>query len=277
MNLTPGELYFIGEDDPDDGSRTPLVKIGIVKESEDRTAETRLEEHQTGNPRRLRMLHTLSPSAVERIETLLHAEFAPRRIGGEWFHLPGAEFEMAIERATARIGEASAGSPALQDAEDLKAKTSNGQSLNPDAATLELHRRLLDVRKQQDEVRGLEKQIKDALLEATRDATEGSPYVREESRAPRKAFDKGAFTAAHPDLAERYTVEKHTFTRRFVLADLQAHVSDIRKDNPALFEHLAAVLESLAAGDSASELHRQHLDYEYRPESDVDHAAEALS
>ncbi len=259
MNLTPGELYFIGEDDPADGTRTSLVKIGIVKESQGRTAETRLEEHQTGNPRRLRLLHTQETPAVVRIERFLHAELAACRLGGEWFHLPGAELEVAIESALIRIEEAGANLSLLQAAKSFGERASNGQRLTPDAATLEKHCRLLDVRKQQGQAEGSEQQIKIALLEAAKDTKEGFPYVSELIRARSKVFDRNAFTKAHPDLAKRYTVEKRTVEKRFILEGLRSHESDIREDNPALFEHLAAILESLEAGNPASELHRQYL------------------
>ncbi|MAG04563.1 MAG: hypothetical protein CL406_08155 [Acidimicrobiaceae bacterium] len=258
MKITPGELYFVGEEDLIDGTLTPLVKIGLVRENEDRTSEERAREHQTGNPRHLRVLHVQPSPAVREIEKVLHAEFAPSRIGGEWFHLPGAELEMAIERATVYIEEAKESWPALQASEDLKAKTSNGQSLTPDAATLGLHRRLLDVRKQQDAAKKAQEEIKQALIEAMEEAAEGSPYIK--IKAPSKKFNRAAFTTAHPELAERYTVEKHRFSRRFNTSGLRGHVSDIPRDNPKLSEHLATVHESLEAGDPASVLHLQYLE-----------------
>jgi|TARA_B100000315_G_scaffold257343_1_gene305855 hypothetical protein len=260
MKLTPGELYFIGEDDPDEGSRTPFVKIGIVKEHEDRSIDDRLGEHQTGNPRRLRELHIEASPAVERIETLLHAEFAPCRVGGEWFHLPDPELEMVIERATVHINEATAGLPELQAAENLNAKMSNGQRLTPDSATLGLHRRLLDVRTQVVEAEGMVERIREALVEAAGGVTEGSPYFRVELRAGRTNFDGTAFTAAYPELAERYTIERNAVSRRFGLFGQKNHVCDVREDNPALFRHLAEVKRSLEAGEPPGELHRQYLE-----------------
>ncbi len=262
MKLTPGELYFAGEEDPLDGTLTSLVKIGIVHETEGRprTAEDRLAEHQTGNPRRLRLLHVQPSPVVERVETLLHTEFAPRRIGGEWFHLPGGDLAMVMERATGHVNEATTNGPALQVAQELEATTSNGQSLTPDAATLELHRRLLDVRKQLSKAKEAEKQLEAALRKAAVDAAEGSPYVTEVFRAPSRTFDKDAFTAAHPDLAALYTIEKHTIRRKFELSGLKSHVPDIPEDNPALSRHLADVLNSIKVGNAASVLHRQYLE-----------------
>ena len=258
MKITPGELYFVGEEDLINGTLTPLVKIGHVREKEDRTSEERAREHQTGNPRHLRVLHAQPSPAVREIEKVLHAEFAPRRIGGEWFHLPGADLEMAIERATVHIEEAKESWPALQASEDLKAKTSNGQSLTPDAAILGLHRRLLDVREQREAAESVRKQIRAALIDAMEEADQGSPYIR--VKAPSKTFDKAGFETAHPKLAKRYTVETSSVIRRFDPSGLKGHVSDIQRDNPALFEHLAAVHKSLEAGDPTSVLHSQYLE-----------------
>ncbi len=267
MNLTPGELYFIGEDDPADGVRTPFVKIGIVRD--DRAVAKRLTEHQTGNPRRLKLLHTQASPAVEEIEVIMRAEFAPRRISGEWFYLPGAELEVAIERATVRIEEARANLPTLEAAKDLNSKVSNGQSMTPDEATLDLHHRLLDVRRQWDEAEDLNKEIGEALLERTRGAPEGYRHVTEQVTEPKMAFRKAKFTAAHPDLAERYTDEMQTPNGdgSFLLVGLRGHAVDIENDNPALFGHLAGIRESLEAGEPAIELHRRYLEVQalHRP------------
>ena len=48
-----GEIYFIGEVDLKSKSHSNYYKIGIVRESDERTTVNRLAEHQTGNPRRL--------------------------------------------------------------------------------------------------------------------------------------------------------------------------------------------------------------------------------
>ena len=53
MNLTPGQLYFINEQDIKTGERSNYYKIGIVRESFERDSKDRLLEHQTGNPRKL--------------------------------------------------------------------------------------------------------------------------------------------------------------------------------------------------------------------------------
>ncbi len=260
MRLTPGELYFAGEEDPLGGNLTPLVKIGIVREKEGRTSEDRLAEHQTGNPRRLQLLHVLPSLAIDRVETLLHTEFAPRRIGGEWFHLPNDDLTLVMGHAAIHIDEAATNGPTLEAAQRLQATRSNGQVLAPDTATLELHRRLLIVRKQLSMADETEHLLEAALLEAREDAAEEYPYITEQFRAPSQTFDKDAFTAAHPRLAARYTIEKDTLKRRFRLSGLQSHVLDVLEDNPALDRHLADIRESVNDGNSASVLHRQFLE-----------------
>lgn len=260
MKLTPGELYFAGEEDPLDGRLTPLVKIGIVREREGRTSEDRLAEHQTGNPRRLQLLRVLPSLAIDRVETLLHTEFAPRRIGGEWFHLPSDDLTVVMDHAAIHIDEAATTGPTLEAAQRLEATRSNGQVLTPDTATLELHRRLLVVRKHLSMAKEAEKLLEAALLEAREDAVDEYPYVTEQFRAPRHTFDKDAFTAAHPRLAARYTIERDTLNRRFRLSGLQSHVLDVLEDNPALGRHLADIRESVNDGNAASMLHRQFLE-----------------
>ncbi|MBT6372584.1 MAG: hypothetical protein HOJ86_07930 [Acidimicrobiaceae bacterium] len=105
-----------------------------------------------------------------------------------------------------------------------------------------------------------EKLLEVALLEAQEDAADESPYVTEQFRSPRHTFDKDAFTAAHPRLAARYTIERDTLNRRFSLSGLQSHVLDVLEDNPVLGRHLADVRESVNDGNSASVLHRQFLE-----------------
>ena len=60
MNLTPGQLYFINEQDIKTGERSNYYKIGIVRESFERDSKDRLLEHQTGNPRKLVIVETLN-------------------------------------------------------------------------------------------------------------------------------------------------------------------------------------------------------------------------
>ena len=99
MILTPGQLYFINEQDTQTGVRSNYYKIGIVRDADDRDSENRLLEHQTGNPRKLCIVETLSMPAVEAVETNLHYLFASKRVMGEWMCFNDDELKQAIAKA----------------------------------------------------------------------------------------------------------------------------------------------------------------------------------
>ena len=71
MILTPGQLYFINEQDVQTGARSSYYKIGIVRDAAGRDSKNRLLEHQTGNPRKLCIVEALSMPAVEATPTIL--------------------------------------------------------------------------------------------------------------------------------------------------------------------------------------------------------------
>lgn len=85
INQTPGEIYFIRERDLLSHGTTNYVKVGLVREKDDRGSEERLLEHQTGNPRELFIHKVVKTPAVSAIEGLLHGLFAAHRVSGEWF------------------------------------------------------------------------------------------------------------------------------------------------------------------------------------------------
>ena len=260
MKITPGELYFVGEEDLNDGTLTPLVKIGIVRQNQDRTSEERVGEHQTGNPRRLRVLRVFPSPVVERVETLLLTEFAPRRIGGEWFYLPGAELDAAIEIAKTRVDEATANAPALMAAHELERTESNGQVLTPGTEATEMHHRLLSVREQLAVTKKAEKQLEEALLETQHAIPDGPRYVTEQVRAPSSYFDKAAFEATHPRIAARFISEETRLKKRFTATPIKGHVPDLTADNPELSSRLGDVETAINEGHEASVLHGQFLE-----------------
>ena len=112
MKLTPGQLYFINEQDIKTGQRSSYYKIGIVRDAEGRDSKNRLLEHQTGNPRKLCVVETLNMPAVEYIETNLHYLFARNRVMGEWMEFTPAELQAAIAKANELKTEMEANLPA---------------------------------------------------------------------------------------------------------------------------------------------------------------------
>ncbi len=120
MILTPGQLYFINEQDIQTGARSNYYKIGIVRDADDRDSKNRLLEHQTGNPRKLCIVETLNMPAVEAVETNLHYLFASKRVMGEWMSFTGDELKGAIAKAKELAAQMQENIKDFEKAEKLK-------------------------------------------------------------------------------------------------------------------------------------------------------------
>ena len=95
--LKPGWLYFLRDRDYLTGEVGPYVKIG--KTDYDRPVEERIDDHQTGNPRKVFSIHNMQVNSIDTIETYLHHIFAPVRVHGEWFKMDGNQVKEAIQEA----------------------------------------------------------------------------------------------------------------------------------------------------------------------------------
>ena len=123
MAYQQGEIYFIRELDRVTKGYTPFVKIGLVRDADNRDSFNRLVEHQTGNPRQLDLDRSgiIKTDAVDLVEAQLHRFFAPRRVSGEWFEFAAeAEIQEAIKKATSFAKDAEERVPVFQIAEVLK-------------------------------------------------------------------------------------------------------------------------------------------------------------
>ena len=72
MNNKSGTIYVIGEKEDESNSQTLFYKCGIVRDGTGRDSHIRLLEHQTGNPRKLVVVETISAPFVEYVETSIH-------------------------------------------------------------------------------------------------------------------------------------------------------------------------------------------------------------
>ena len=87
-NRSRGPYISIEIEITERGAWGPYVKLGIVRN--ERQAEERNSEHQTGNPRQVVTLHQFRAPMVENLETQLHHRFAPLCVSGEWFEMDDA-------------------------------------------------------------------------------------------------------------------------------------------------------------------------------------------
>ena len=128
-----GEIYFIGEKDLRTKEITSYYKVGLVRENvenADRSSTQRLLEHQTGNPRDLYIESVVKTDLVELVETLLHKNFAPLGVRGEWMLLNATQLSEVQKNAEQLASEAKEITADLQKAEEL-AKVASSDELIP--------------------------------------------------------------------------------------------------------------------------------------------------
>jgi hypothetical protein len=202
---TPGSLYFITERDPFCDAPATYVKIGLVRDNDmGRSSDDRLLEHQTGNPRSLRITASISTTApISALETSVHQRLAAHRVSGEWF----------------RIGDNGI-RPFVKTAEELKAEleklhvctvsltpftevVDNGEELIPNSEAEDLHAGALSLISRIQEL-----ERKQSLLTLQLQGIGGSEITdiegicRHQWTAEASRFDSAGFGRAHPGLMQ---------------------------------------------------------------------------
>lgn len=215
MALAAGELYFLGELDHRTQQRSPFVKIGIVKESENRDTAKRIKEHQTGNPRQIVELAVLATPNVERVETTLHGLYAPFGVGGEWFERSDADLSVTIRHAGELVDTMRNADAALNEAQRLVKVESAGDPVPPDSTVIDMHRRLLEFRAIDDAIGQAGKAVQAALGAAHARGLTVGRFVNVQSKQVADAFDKDTFAQEHPEVHARFLVEKESMSQRF--------------------------------------------------------------
>jgi hypothetical protein len=168
MGYKSGEIYFVREQDGQGYS--PHVKIGLVHEPRD--SFDRLSEHQTGNPRVLRIDRgqIVKTDAVDRVEAQLHKIFAPKRVSGEWFELDSeAEVEKAVKKAKELADEVGSLVPIFTQAENLSLKASSENQIPATEETLALSGQIARSKGELEVCSELEDAISQKLQEAIQD------------------------------------------------------------------------------------------------------------
>jgi len=211
-----GEIYFIRERDRIDGGNSSYVKIGMVNDIS-RNSEERLSDHQTGNPRDLKLHHVTQTPGPFRVERFLHQQFGPRRVRSEWFQLSDEELSVAVQTAERLAQEAFVHVPVMEAADELKSVLSSSEKIAPTEESTEwIH--VLGTAK---EALKLCKKMADAYKAV---ATDLPTEVRAEAELEElvvtehylvKEFDRNGFSAKYPGLLEQYTVLSVSVGGRF--------------------------------------------------------------
>ena len=138
MSNGAGEIYFIAEE-PSVGTPLVRVKIGLVRESQNRDSRDRRADHQTGNPRRLVLIDMIKTARVSMVENSLHQRYAHSRGIGEWFELTEEELATAINTCRHLASLQQKHLPILQAAEQMRHTSRNGSSIDATSEMIEWH------------------------------------------------------------------------------------------------------------------------------------------
>lgn len=126
LEVTAGEIYFIGETDVRSGTETEYRKIGLVKDNGKDRVSDRVGEHQTGNPRRLFLIQAVKTACVSTVENRLHRAHAAKQVSGEWFVLDHSLTDNAISMCRSLAREVEENLPQITLATELSSVVSNG-------------------------------------------------------------------------------------------------------------------------------------------------------
>lgn len=263
MKLTPGQLYFINEQDVKTGQRSAYYKIGIVRDAEGRDSKDRLLEHQTGNPRKLCVVETLNMPAVEYIETNLHYLYARHRVMGEWMEFTPDQLQAAIAKATELKIEIGANLPDIKKAEELKKVVSSGVKLAPTQDAEYWHEEILTFKKVMATCEDVLAKYDDYLYVAIEKGAVVPGVAKVQKRAAAKTFDESLFLSKYPDLYKQYSTSKTDVRGSFRVASKKDFNPDISAINSEQVELIADFMDMLEDADHSLDtgfaLHEKHL------------------
>lgn len=253
IELTPGEIYFVGEVDVRTAERSRYFKIGLVKEKDDERVDDRVREHQTGNPRQLTLLQSVKTPCVSKVENRLHRSFATQQVSGEWFHLAEEELATAISLCEQIAADASSRIRFAEASSILAKELSNGQSVPSSDELRDLHRRYLVAYCGDKLCTALGATVKGVLNDFHERGVDTSLYVQRQTKAGRKNFDEKMFQEKYPDIYAKFTVTQEKFKAgNFTVAEVRKASmapSDIDPVFADLHGQVLRAVELARAGD----------------------------
>ena len=274
-----GELYLLGELDFTTGERTHLVKIGVVKENDEknRSTEKRIKEHQTGNPRQIVELEVLETPRVVRVETLMHQTYAPWRVGGEWFDLSGDRYNEVLRTARSVIADVTAGMATFEKAGELDKIASTGSELVATPESNDLVHQIAVATLAEGVMKAVEDRAIEALASAHDRGVNVGRYITFQMKKRSASFDTARFKKDHPDLYGAFESKSPSWSHSFIpVKPVKLGLDDSVVD-PALLQlrdDIFNLADQVEAGATADEMHRKCLEIlAYRARYDLDGTA----
>jgi hypothetical protein len=264
MKLTAGELYFIRERDKQTKEISRYVKIGLVKEKDDRAAKERALEHQTGNPREL-MIHTvIKTPAISEIENIVHGLFATERVSGEWFDFSEAKLGEAISTAQDLADEAILYQDEMKSAGHLAKELSDNKIIEPTTEALAWHGAFLRAEAISKYCIDYASSMKDIFRKKVEEKPETvEHFATFRERKDRVFFDTASFELAFPDLYAQFTKTTSRVAARLTWTRPKEFNRSIEILNPELHKYgksLEPLIEKARNEKIDGEtLHKQYL------------------
>lgn len=263
---TDGSIYFLRDVDYLTGEVGRYVKIGLVRK--DKSTEQRIKEHQTGNPRGIKDVHTMTGVPfVEKLETQLHYRFIEKWIAGEWMDLDDKELKLVIEEGERLRDEQKLFFNELMNADNLAKEISNGDALSPSEELLKLKDSYIGLHERSEIISGELKLIRSEIVSFLGDAGSIPGVISVSITASGSSFDAKRFESEHPDLFDQYQILKPgTVGGSFTVTGKQM----FKKIAPELNEKIKALPKENFSGndleketpltDKIKKVHQKYLD-----------------
>jgi hypothetical protein len=242
---TEGSIYFLRDVDYLTGEVGRYVKIGLVRK--DKSTEQRIREHQTGNPRGIKDVHTMTGVPfVEKLETQLHYRFIEKWIAGEWMDLNDRELKEVIKEGERLRDEQKIYINELMNAENLAKEVSNGRSIPALDELLKIKDRYISLHERSEIVSGELKLIRSQIVSMLGNAGSIPGVISVSLTAAGSSFDAKRFETEHPDFFAQYRVVKPgTVGGSFAVTGKQM----FKKIAPQLDEKIKALPKEHFAGN----------------------------
>lgn len=260
MNLKSGELYFINEVDVLTGASSDFYKIGLVKDSRQGDAGSRLDEHQTGNPRKLVIVECVDAIAISDLEKTIHNRFATRRILGEWFVLDAEELATSIGIAKELSGEQARHRRQLEAAVELSKIESDESTREPQEEDLEWFWSATTAKALGTRAKALKSRTESFFKSAIEDGFVIDNFAKW-TQATRKTFDKDKFAESYPELFEQFQKEETRLSPKFLLKSQKDAETPVLPDSFLVLEQQFEqfLSDDSSDADALHQLHQLHL------------------
>ena len=262
MELGQGEIYFVTEQDG--AGHTEFVKIGLVGDAEGRSSLGRMKEHQTGNPRPLKLLDVVKTVFVTTVESRLHSEYAGRRVSGEWFKLDASTLTAAVERCKTLAEEYQREIPILEQAEHLSSTPSVDNLAEETPESQVWREKHAAASRGESILEDATERLKSYFKRLHAEGTDVRHVAKISERQGSRSFNVDAFREQHPDLWAQHQVTLTKISsgglRVTAMRDLSAGGLGI-EDAEALSLKLFTGIESSDSSiDALSSLHDTYLE-----------------